>query len=55
MPIVLVLLLAVLIAQVGFWDAFAAVIGAVGMLILFGLIALSTLAIAAVLLLRRFF
>ncbi len=35
MPLLLFILLVILIAQVGFWNAFAAILGAIGMIILF--------------------
>lgn len=35
MPIILILLLALLIAQVGFWDALGAILGAAAMVVLF--------------------
>ena len=34
MPILVLLLIVVLIAQIGFWDTLAAILGAVGMIIL---------------------
>ena len=34
MPILIILLLAVIIAQVGFWDTLGGILGAVGMIIL---------------------
>ena len=38
MPLLILLLLAVLIAQFGFWDTFSAVLGGVAMLLLLGLL-----------------
>lgn len=45
MPIVIVLLLAVLIAQFGFWDTFEGILGAVAMLVLFLLLLVAFLAL----------
>ena len=53
MPIILFILLVILIAQIGFWDTFAAILGGVAMLVLFVLLAIALLAGAGVLLLRR--
>lgn len=53
MPIVLIILLAILVAQVGFWDSLAALFGAVGIVILFFLVLAVTVAIGAFLLFRR--
>ncbi|GHA36068.1 hypothetical protein GCM10007989_35160 [Devosia pacifica] len=53
MPILLLILLAILIAQVGFWDAFVAVLGAAGMIILFVIILIAALGIAGFLAVRR--
>ncbi len=39
MPLIIILLLALLIAQIGFWNALAAILGAVGMVILLIIIA----------------
>lgn len=46
MPILIILVIAILVAQFGFWDAFAAVLGAVGVVIL--LIVLSAVLMALV-------
>lgn len=54
MPILLILLLAVLIAQIGFWDTFGAVLGAVGVIILFLLVAAAAVAVAGYMVVRRF-
>ena len=40
MPILILVLLAVLIANVGFWDTLQAIFGAIGVIILFWVIAL---------------
>lgn len=53
MPILLIILIAILIAQVGFWDAFGSIIGAVAMLVLFFIILIAAIAVAALLVLRR--
>ena len=53
MPLLLFLILVILIAQLGFWDTFTAILGGVAMLILFALLAIVALAVAATLLLRR--
>ena len=53
MPILLFVILVILIAQVGFWDTFAAIVGGAAMLVLFVLLALALVALAGVLLARR--
>ncbi len=53
MPIILLIIFAILIAQVGFWDALGAVLGAVAMLVLFLLLLAAAAAIAAYLVFRR--
>ena len=53
MPIILLIIFAILIAQVGFWDALGAVLGAVAMLVLFVLLLAAAAGIAAYLLFRR--
>jgi hypothetical protein len=53
LPLLLFLILVILIAQLGFWDTFAAILGGVAMLMLFALLAIVALAVAATLLLRR--
>jgi hypothetical protein len=53
MPILLFILLVVLIAQVGFWDTFAAILGGVAMLVLFVLLAIALLVLTGILLVRR--
>jgi uncharacterized membrane protein YkvI len=52
-PILLIILLAILVAQVGFWDSLAALFGAVGIVILFFLVLAAVVAIGAYLLFRR--
>lgn len=44
MPILILVLLAVLIANVGFWDTLQAIFGAIGVIILFWLILLGLIA-----------
>ncbi len=41
MPIIFIILLVVLIAQVGFWDTLGAVLGAAAMLVLFVVLAVA--------------
>ena len=53
MPIILIILLAILIAQVGFWDALGAILGAAAMLVLFVVLLVTAAAIALYLLFRR--
>lgn len=53
MPLLLILLLAILIAQIGFWDTLGALLGAVGVLVLFVLIAAAAAAVAGYLMIRR--
>ncbi len=53
MPILLILLLAILVAQIGFWDTLGAILGAAGVLVLFLLIAAAAVAVAGFLVVRR--
>jgi hypothetical protein len=53
MPILLFIILVVLIAQIGFWDTFAAILGGVAMLVLFVLLAILLVVLAGILLVRR--
>jgi len=53
MPLLLFLILVILIAQLGFWDTFATILGGVAMLVLFALLAIAALAVIAALILRR--
>jgi hypothetical protein len=53
MPILIFIVLVILIAQVGFWDTFSAILGGVAMIVLFVLLAIALLALAGVLLIRR--
>ncbi|MEK0084330.1 hypothetical protein [Benzoatithermus flavus] len=43
MPVIIFLLLAILVAQFGFWDTLQGILGAAAMLLLFVLLALATL------------
>ena len=54
MPVILILLLALLIAQVGFWDALGAILGAAAMMALFLLLAAAAALLGAYILFRRF-
>jgi hypothetical protein len=53
MPIILFIVLVILIAQIGFWDTFAAILGGVAMIVLFVILAIALVVLAGVLLLRR--
>ena len=53
MPIVLFILLAILVANIGFWNTPGAMLGAVGVMILFSLILLATIAVAGLMALKR--
>jgi hypothetical protein len=53
MPIILLIILIVLIAQVGFWDTLGAVLGAFAMMALFVLLLVAGVALAGYLLFRR--
>ncbi|HKH34742.1 MAG TPA: hypothetical protein VKA80_11375 [Beijerinckiaceae bacterium] len=53
MPIILLIILIVLIAQVGFWDTLGAVVGAFAMIVLFILLLAAGLALAAYILFRK--
>ena len=53
MPILLIILVAILIAQVGFWDTLGAILGATLMIILFVLILIVAAVIAVGMMLRR--
>jgi hypothetical protein len=52
--IVIIIILAILVAQIGFWDTFSAVLGGVAVLVLFVLLLIALAATAAMLVLRRF-
>ena len=51
--ILLFIVLVILIAQLGFWDTFAAILGGAAMLVLFVLLAIALVVLAGVLLVRR--
>jgi hypothetical protein len=53
MPILVFVILVILIAQIGFWDTLAAVIGAGVMFVLLVLLAAALLALVGILLMRR--
>jgi len=53
MPIILLIILIVLIAQVGFWDTLGAVVGAFAMIVLVILLLAAGLALAAYILFRK--
>lgn len=54
MPILIFLVLVILIAQIGFWDTFSAILGGIAMIILFLLLLGALIALVGVLLVRRF-
>src|ERR671919_785985 len=53
MPILIFIVLVILIAQVGFWDTFSAILGGVAMIALLVLLAIALLVFAGMMLLRR--
>jgi uncharacterized membrane protein YkvI len=53
MPIIVIIVLAVLIAQVGFWDTLGAILGAAAMFVLFVLLLVLLAAVAGYVLFRR--
>ena len=53
MPILLFVILVILIAQLGFWDTFAAILGGAAMILLFVLLAIALVVLAGILLVRR--
>ncbi len=46
MPILIIVLIAILIAQIGFWDTLGAVLGATAMVILLGLLIVGVIALS---------
>jgi hypothetical protein len=52
-PLLLFLILVILIAQLGFWDTFTAILGGVAMIVLFVLLLLALAALAILMVLRR--
>jgi hypothetical protein len=53
MPIIAFIILVILIAQLGFWKTFAAILGGAAMIVLFVILAIAFLALAGTLLMRR--
>ncbi len=53
MPIILIILLAILIGQVGFWDALGSVLGAFAMVALFFVVLAAAVATGVMMLFRR--
>ena len=53
MPLLIFLVLIILIAQVGFWDTFQAILGGVAMLVLVILLAIALVALVVALAVRR--
>jgi hypothetical protein len=53
MPLIIILILAVLIAQIGFWDTFSAILGGIAMVILFVLLFAALVVLAGFLAYRR--
>jgi hypothetical protein len=53
MPILVFIILVILIAQIGFWDTFTAILGGVAMIVLFVLLAIALVVLASLLLIRR--
>lgn len=55
MPIIIFIILVILVAQIGFWDTFASVLGAIGVVLLLILLAGLLIALTGVYLYRRVF
>jgi hypothetical protein len=53
MPILIFLIVVILIAQIGFWDTFSAILGGVAMLALFVVLAIALVAVLAAMIFRR--
>jgi hypothetical protein len=53
MPILLIVLIAILIAQIGFWDTLGALLGAVAAIMLFFVVLIAAVVVAAYLAYRR--
>jgi hypothetical protein len=53
MPILILIVLVILIAQVGFWDTLSAILGGVAMIVLLVLLAIALVVLAGMMLLRR--
>lgn len=54
MPVLLFVILVILVAQFGFWDTVQGVLGAVGVLVLAGVLLVAAAGLALTLLMRRF-
>jgi hypothetical protein len=55
MPILFFILLVILIAQIGFWDTFGAVLGAAAMMVLFIVLAVAVVAVGLLAFARKLF
>jgi hypothetical protein len=53
MPLLIFLVLIILIAQLGFWDTFQAILGGVAMIVLFILLAIALTVLVVALVVRR--
>jgi len=53
MPFILFILLIVLIAQVGFWDTFGAILGAAAMMVLFVIVAVALVVVLGLYVVKR--
>jgi hypothetical protein len=53
MPLLVFLVLIILIAQIGFWDTFQAILGGVAMILLFVVLLVALATLAGALILRR--
>ena len=53
MPLVIFVILVILIAQIGFWDTFSAILGGVAMIVLLVLLLAGLLALGGMLAIRR--
>jgi hypothetical protein len=53
MPLVVFLILVILIAQIGFWDTFSAILGGVAMIFLLVLLLAGLLVLGGMLIVRR--
>lgn len=54
MPVILFVILVILIAQLGFWDTFGAILGAAAMMGLFSVLLVAGLALTGYLIFRRY-
>ena len=55
MPILFFILLVILIAQIGFWNTFGAILGAAAMMVLFVLLAVAVVVVGLLAFARRLF